>query len=80
MLQLVYHPHTTEASMTPTDYTTTLEVLLQAAHVPFERRQLQDFVADCWPATLDDPNRIRWATAFQEALAPRVAEEVMIEG
>jgi hypothetical protein len=50
--------------MTPETFTHLVETILTTARVEYERRELQDFVADCWPLTIEDMSPARWAAEF----------------
>jgi hypothetical protein len=56
-----------------TDFVAALEAHLALAGVPFERRDLQDWVSACWPRVVEDPDPGRWAGLFLERLAEAAA-------
>lgn len=55
--------------MNPDDFTRSVETILQAAHVPFERRALLAFIGSAWPLIEDHPDPERWAREFLTTLA-----------
>jgi hypothetical protein len=55
---------TTPTAMTRDDFTLALEQELRLRGVRFSRADLMQFVADCWPRIVDDPDVPRWAQEF----------------
>jgi hypothetical protein len=53
--------------MTQHDFLSALESQLQLSGQPFERAELQAWVASMWPWCQDDPDPVRWAAEFLEA-------------
>ncbi len=50
--------------MTQDDFVQRLEQELRLRFARFSLADLQTFVADVWPAILEDPDVSRWADAF----------------
>jgi hypothetical protein len=53
--------------MSQDDFTLMLEQELRLRGARFSRADLMEFVADCWPRILDDPDVARWAQEFLDS-------------
>jgi len=53
--------------MTPSDFLTSLESVLQHRRVAFSRADAIAFVESCWELIADDPDVWEWSERFIEA-------------
>jgi hypothetical protein len=67
--ELARFPGTREYPMTKTDFLDSLAWQLTLRGVPYDRPDLEAFVAEAWPLLEEDPDPGRWAWEYAEAHA-----------
>jgi hypothetical protein len=56
--------------MTQPEFVAQLEAALQQTGQPFDRSQIIEFVADCWPWMEADQDVAEWAQLFLDSRVP----------